>query len=56
MLIHLYETFGFQEYQTNEPNICLKPENFFMGRIGKHVSQEMRIKFKWLRFDIYSEN
>ena len=55
MLIHLYESFGFQEYQTNEPNICLKPENFFMGRIGKRVSQEVAKKFKWLRFDIYPD-
>ena len=55
MLIHLYESFGFQEYQTNEPNICLKPENFFMGRIGKHVSEELKKQFKWLRFDIYPE-
>lgn len=56
MLVHLYESFGFEEYQTNEPNICLKPENFFMGRIGKNVSKEMVKNFKWLRFDIYPEN
>jgi acetoin utilization protein AcuA len=53
MLIHLYTSFGFQEYLTNEPNICLKPENFFMARIGKNVSQEFIRKFKWLVFDIY---
>ena len=53
MLVHLYESFGFEEYQTNEPNICLKPENFFMGRIGKNVSDEIIKNFKWLRFDIY---
>ena len=56
MLVHLYESFGFEEYQTNEPNICLKPENFFMGRIGKNVSKEVVKNFKWLRFDIYPEN
>jgi len=56
MLVHLYESFGFEEYQTNEPNICLKPENFFMGRIGKNVSKERVKNFKWLRFDIYPEN
>ena len=56
MLIYLYEFFGFQEYQTNEPNICLKPENFFMGRIGKHVKQKVVSQFKWLRFDVYPEN
>jgi len=56
MLVHLYESFGFEEYQTNEPNICLKPENFFMGRIGNNVSKEIVKDFKWLRFDIYPEN
>jgi acetoin utilization protein AcuA len=50
MLIRLFEPFGFVEYQTNEPNICLKPENVFMGRIGKKVSLEGQNDFKWLRF------
>ena len=50
MLIRLFEPFGFVEYQTNEPNICLKPENVFMGRIGKNVSLEVQNDFKWLRF------
>jgi acetoin utilization protein AcuA len=42
------------EYQTNEPNICLKPENVFMGRIGKKVSLEGQNDFKWLRFGMRS--
>jgi acetoin utilization protein AcuA len=50
MLIGLFEPFGFVEYQTNEPNICLKPENVFMGRIGKDVSLAVQNDFKWLRF------
>jgi acetoin utilization protein AcuA len=29
ILIKLFEPHGFKEYQTNEPNICLKPENLF---------------------------
>ncbi|MGD2270646.1 MAG: GNAT family N-acetyltransferase [Desulfobacterales bacterium] len=53
MLIGLFEPFGFIEYQTNEANICLKPENIFMGRIGHNVSKEVQKKFKWLRFGIY---
>jgi len=53
MLIRFYESAGFEEYQTNEANICLKAENFFMGRIGKKVSPERITQFKWLRFDIY---
>jgi acetoin utilization protein AcuA len=52
VLVRLYEQFGFEEYQTNEPNICLKPENFFMGRIGKNVPPERITRFKWLRFGI----
>ena len=27
-----------------------KPENVFMGRIGKNVSLEVQNDFKWLRF------
>ena len=55
-LVHLYETFGFQEYQTNEPNICLKPENFFMGKVGENVPQDLKNNFKWLRFDVYPDS
>ena len=54
MLIKLFEPFGFLEYQTNEPNICLKSENIFMGRVGDRVSKEVQNKFKWLRFGIYA--
>ena len=52
MLIRLFNPFGFIELQTNEPNICLKPENLFMGRIGSEVSEQTRQDFKWLRFGI----
>jgi acetoin utilization protein AcuA len=50
MMANLFEPFGFQEYQTNEPNICLRPENIFMARIGKRVPKEVQNQFKWLRF------
>ncbi len=50
MLIRLFEPFGYKEYQTNEPNICLKPENLFMARIGGNISEDMRTRFKWLCF------
>jgi acetoin utilization protein AcuA len=50
MMARLFEPFGFEEYQTNEPNICLKPENIFMARIGERISTEVRNRFKWLRF------
>ena len=52
MLIRLFEPFGFQEFQTNEPNICLKPENLFMARVGQQVSNEKKQEFKWLRFGV----
>ena len=51
-LIDLYRAHGFQEYQTNEPNVCLKPENFLMCRIGKNISQMIKDRFKWLRFGL----
>ena len=54
MLIDLFEPFGFQEYQTNEPNLCLKAENVFLGRVGKNIGQEQQSNFKWLRFGIYN--
>ena len=52
MLIDLFTPHGFSEYQTNEPNICLRPENLFMGRIGSRVPEHLRQQFKWLRFGI----
>ncbi|MDT8378450.1 MAG: hypothetical protein RQ739_06115 [Desulfotignum sp.] len=54
MLMTLYARFGFESCQTNEPNVCLKPENIFMARIGKNVSSNDRECFKWLRFGITS--
>lgn len=52
MMIRLFSPHGFVELQTNEPNICLKPENLFMGRVGKEVSAEIKQRFKWLRFGV----
>ena len=51
-LVDLFQAHGFQEYETNEPNVCLKSENFFMGRIGKNISQMIKDRFKWLRFGL----
>jgi acetoin utilization protein AcuA len=52
MLIRLFGGVGFQEYQTNEPNICLKSENIFMARIGNSISKDVQTQFKWLRFGV----
>ncbi len=49
-LIRLYSGFGFKEYPTNDPNVCLKPENIFMARIGSKVGLETKTRFKWACF------
>ena len=55
ILIRLFETQGFAEYETNEPNICLKQENIFMCRVGRRVPPEVVENFNWLRFGITPE-
>ena len=52
MLVDLFQSYGFKAYETNEPNVCLKPENFFMCRIGQNISQMIKDRFKWLRFGL----
>jgi acetoin utilization protein AcuA len=52
ILIELFEPHGFMEYQTNEPNICLKSENLFMCRVGNNIRQVILDRFKWLRFGL----
>jgi len=52
MLIKLFEAAGFKQYQTNEPNICLKPDNLFMCRVGNKIDQVILDRFKWLRFGL----
>jgi leucine dehydrogenase len=55
ILIRLFESQGFSEYETNEPNICLKQENLFMCRVGRRVPDEVVERFNWLRFGIAPE-
>jgi acetoin utilization protein AcuA len=52
MLVKLFKPYGFSECQTNEPNICLRPENLFMCRVGNRVTQIILDRFKWLRFGL----
>jgi acetoin utilization protein AcuA len=52
MLIKLFEPFGFKQFETNEPNICLRPENIFMCRVGDEVTRKIKDRFKWLRFGL----
>ena len=53
MMVNLFKPYGFVEAETNEPNICLSPDNVFMSRIGKEVSEAARNDFKWIRYGIY---
>jgi len=50
VLIRLFSPHQFIELQTNEANICLRPENLFMGRVGSQVSDQVCQDFKLLRF------
>lgn len=52
MMLKLLRAHGFQECYTNEPNVCLREENFFMVRLGSGVSEEDRKRFRNLRFGI----
>ncbi|MCF7982493.1 MAG: hypothetical protein K9K86_10945, partial [Pseudomonadales bacterium] len=52
LLINLFSEQGFETFQTNDPNIMMRPENLFMARIGAHVSEEIQKKFKQVRFDL----
>jgi len=52
MLVKLFKPHGFKEYRTNEPNVCLKPENLFMCRVGNKIDQVILDRFKWLRFGL----
>lgn len=53
MMIRLFQPYGFAEYKTNEPNICLSEDNLFMARIGSRVPESALTDFKWLCFGFY---
>lgn len=52
MMVRLFSKQGFERFQTNEPNILMRPENLFMARIGAEVPEEIRKRFKWVRFNM----
>jgi acetoin utilization protein AcuA len=52
MMVRLFSRYGFSIYQTNEPNILLRPENLFMARLGSNLSQEIQQRFKWVLFNL----
>ncbi|MCP4577686.1 MAG: hypothetical protein GY846_15545 [Deltaproteobacteria bacterium] len=51
MLIGIFSQQGFKTFQTNEPNIMMRPENLFMARIGNTISESIQRNFKEVRFD-----
>jgi len=52
MMIRLFSHFGFQVFQTNEPNVMMHPENLFMARIGANISEATVRRFKMVRFNM----
>ncbi len=52
MMIHLFSRYGFRIFQTNEPNVLLRPENLFMARIGSNLPKEIQQRFKWVLFNL----
>lgn len=52
VLMRLFSRHGFIEFKTNEPNVCLKPENLFMARIGSAITDESKEAFKYVRFGL----
>ncbi len=52
MLIRLFAGQGFHVFQTNDPNVMLRPENLFMARIGAEVSDGSRKRFQRIRFGL----
>lgn len=52
ILISLFSDFGFRIYPTNELNVLMRPENLFMARIGANISENMKKRFKLVRFNL----
>ena len=52
MMARLFAPSGFREHATNEANLCLKPENLFLARIGADLPAAARQRFKWLCYGI----
>ncbi len=52
MMINLFASCEFKIFQTNEPNIMMRPENLFMARIGANISEPVQKRFKMVRFNL----
>lgn len=51
LLNGLFQRFGFQFYETDEPNIAWYPDNALVVRIGRQAPPELVDKFKALLFE-----
>lgn len=47
----MMQRFGFQFFDTDEPNIAWYPENALVARIGKCAPADLVAKFKALLFE-----
>lgn len=51
LLNRMFGVFGFQLYETDEPNIAWYPDNALLVRIGAEVSSHLLSKFRALLFE-----
>lgn len=51
MLHRVFQRYGFQFFETDEPNIAWYPDNVLVGRIGLRVSPQLLAQFKGLLFE-----
>lgn len=51
MLLRMFGEFGFQSFETDEPNIAWYPDNALVARVGPKVSHPLMAAFKRLLFE-----
>ena len=51
MLHRVFQRYGFQFFETDEPNIAWYPDNALVARIGPRVSSQLQALFKGLLFE-----
>jgi acetoin utilization protein AcuA len=51
MLNKMFGRYGFQSYETDEPNIAWYPDNALMARIGSRVTPKLLGQFRSLLFE-----
>ncbi len=51
MLNELFKQYGFEFFDTDEPNIAWYPDNALVARVGGQVPRDLEAKFKALLFE-----